>query len=83
MEIAFHKMLLCHSLAIGHRKICNETAFYKMCNVTHILLVIGKHAFHRLCNVTHILLVMGENVMRLPFMKCAMSLTFYWSKGKM
>ena len=32
----------CHSLAVGDRKRCNETAFHKMCNVTHKLLVIGK-----------------------------------------
>ena len=32
----------CDSQTVGHRKICNETAFYKMCNVTHILLVIGE-----------------------------------------
>ena len=32
----------CHSLADGKKKGCDETAFHKMCNVTHKLLVIGK-----------------------------------------
>ncbi len=32
-----------HSLPVGHRKGCEETAFHTMCNVvTHTLLVIGK-----------------------------------------
>ena len=34
----------CHSQAMGHRKRCDETAFHKMCNVAHLLLVIGKDA---------------------------------------
>ena len=50
-----------HSQAVGHRKRCDETALHKMCNVTHLLLV------------------MGKDVMRLPFTKCAMSLTCCWS----
>jgi len=31
-----------HSLSVGDRKKCDETAFHKMWNVTHSLLVIGK-----------------------------------------
>ena len=31
-----------HSLSVGHKNRCNETAFHKMCNVTHKLLTIGK-----------------------------------------
>ena len=87
---------------------CDDTTFHKMCNVTHILLVIGKDvmrlllgnvqchslavghrewydetAFHKVCNVTHLLLVIGKDVMRLPFTKCAMLLTCYWSSGMM
>ena len=69
----------CHSLSpVGHRKGCDETAFHKMSNVAHILLVIGKTAFHKMCHVTHSLLVIGEDVMRLPFTICAMSLTTCW-----
>ena len=88
-----------HSLAVGHRKGCDENAFHKMSNVTHNLLVIQKRcdetAFHKICNDTHSLLVMGKDVLsqdvqyhslpvghrkdvmrlRLPFTKCAMSLT--------
>ena len=33
----------CHSLAVGHIKGCDETAFYKVCKITYLLLVIGKH----------------------------------------
>ena len=51
----------CCSLAVGHRKRCDEIAFHKSCNIkAHNLLVRGK-------------------VMRLPFTKCAMSLTSCWS----
>ena len=32
----------CHPQTVGHRKRCDETAFHKMHNVTHKLLVIGK-----------------------------------------
>src|SRR6266550_381291 len=53
-----------HSLAVGHRKRCDETAFHTMCNLTHFLLVIGKDVMR---------------VMRLPFTKCAISLTSCWS----
>ena len=55
----------CHSLAVGHRKRCDQTAFHKMCNVTHLLLVIRKDvitAFHKMCNVTHLLLFIGKDV---------------------
>ncbi len=118
----------CHSQPVGYRKICHETAFHTMCNVTHNLLVIRKDdirlplttcaisltaclsyanmwwdslsqnvqchhslavvigkdvisltGFHQICNVTHNLLVIGKDVIRLPFTKCAMSLTFCWS----
>src|SRR6266550_933732 len=36
-----------------------------------------------MCNVTHSLLVVGKDVMRLPFTKCAMSLTtcLSWETG--
>jgi len=75
----------CHSLAIGHRKRCDETAFHKMWNVTHLLWVMGKKcdetAFHKMCNVivTNNLLVIEKDVMRLLSTKCAMSLTTCWS----
>ena len=36
-------------------------------------------AIHKVCNVTHFLLAIGKDVMRLPFIKCAMSLTSCWS----
>ena len=32
----------CHSLPVGHRTRCDMTAFHKTCNITHMLLVIGK-----------------------------------------
>ena len=39
----FHKLMQCHSLAVGHRKKCDiRLPFTKLCNVTHLLLVIGK-----------------------------------------
>src|SRR6266576_2066690 len=70
----------CHSLAVGHRKRCDETAFHKRFNVTHLLLVIGlkrcdETSFHKMCNITHLLLVIWKGVMRLPVTKCTMSLT--------
>ena len=39
MRLLFTK---CHSLPVAHRKRCDKTVFYKLCNVTHRLLVIGK-----------------------------------------
>ena len=62
MKLPFAK---CHSQAVGHRKRGHKTAFHKLCNVTHMLLVIGK------------------DVIRLPFIKGAMSLTFCWSWERM
>src|SRR6266576_2249447 len=54
----------CHSLAVGHRKRCDETAFHKMCNVTHKLLVIGKDVMRlpskMIFNVAHILSVIWK-----------------------
>jgi len=103
-ETAFHKICnVTHSLLAIHMKRCDDQiAFHKMCNATHILSVIEKNtlnscsailqcyshtvdhkmiwsetAFH---NVTHSLLVIWKDVMRLPFTKCAMSLTRCWSK---
>ena len=32
----------CHSHAVGDRKRCDDSAFHKMCNITHKLLVIVK-----------------------------------------
>ena len=54
--------------------------------VTHFLFVTGRKRcgetmLHKMCNVTHKLLVMGKYVMRLPFTKCAMSLTCCCTKG--
>ena len=40
-ETALYKNLQSHSLAIGHRKRCDGTVFHKMCNIAHLLLVIG------------------------------------------
>ena len=34
----------CYSQSVGHMKRCDATVFHKMCNVTHILLVIQKNA---------------------------------------
>ena len=67
-----------HSLAVGHRKGCDETVFHKMCNVTHKLLVTGKDvmrvmrltAFNKMCNIAHMLLVIGgKYVHRMAFQK--------------
>ena len=60
----------CHSLAVGHRKICDENAFLGVCNITHWLLVIGKDVMrlpsqNMICKITHILLAIGQDVMRL------------------
>jgi hypothetical protein len=71
---------------VGHMESCDETAFHKICNVTHKLLVIGKNVMrlpHKMCAVTHRLLVIGKDVMRLPFTKPVMSLTSCWSSEKM
>src|SRR6266550_1569135 len=53
-----------HSLAVGHKKRCNETSFHKICNVTYTLLGIAKGVIR---------------IMRLPFTKCEMLLTSWWS----
>ena len=78
----------CCSLAVGHRKRCDESAFSEMCNLCHSLP--GGHrkgcdetASHKMCNVTHNLLVIRKDVMRLPFTKFAMPLTGCWSYEKM
>src|SRR6266576_2495101 len=57
--------MLCHTQAVGHRKRCDESAF------------------HKICNITHSLLVRGKDMVRLPFTKCAMSLTtcLSWETG--
>ncbi len=69
----------CHSPAVGHRKRGDESAIHKMCNVAHLLLVIGKDvmrlSFTNCAMFTHSLLVIGKYMMRLPFPKGAMSLT--------
>ena len=43
----------------------NETAFHKMCNVAHRLLIIIERCYAEMafCNVTHFLLVIGKDVM--------------------
>ena len=55
-----------HSLPVGNERKGDETAFHKMWNVTHLLLVIGKKydetAFHKMCCVTHSLLITGKDV---------------------
>ena len=40
-ETALQKNLQCHSQTDCHRKGFDQTAFHKMCNITHILLAIG------------------------------------------
>ncbi len=63
------------SLTPCFRKGCDETVF-KMCNVTHSLLVIGKDVMRlpvtKVFNVTHSLLVIGNDVIRLSFTKTHM-----------
>ncbi len=98
------QIVQCHLQTVGHSKRCDqnhETAFYKMWNVTYILVVMwwdclsqvvqchslaishrkrgDETAFHKMWNVTHSLLVIGKDGIRLPFTKCAMSLTRCWS----
>ena len=77
----------CHSLPVGHMKQCDETAFQRLCNVTHLLLVIHRKrcdetAIQTMYNVPHLLLVIGKDVIRLPFRKCAMLLTSCWPSWK-
>ena len=69
-----------HSLAVGHRRRCDET-FLLSQNVQCNSQTVGHHkrcdetTFHKICIVTHKLLVIGKCVMRLPYTKlCAMSL---------
>src|SRR6266576_2994373 len=107
VENAGQKDLQCHSQAVGQGKRGDDSAFDKICNVTHSLLVIQKDVMrlpftnvqshsqtvghkkrcdevtviHKMYNVTHSLLVIGKDLMRLPAIKCAMSLTSYWSWG--
>jgi hypothetical protein len=68
---------VCHSLPVGSRKRYDETAFLKRCNDS---LPVGdwKGCDDKMCNVTHKLLLKGKDMMRLPFTKCAISLTPWW-----
>ena len=43
-----------HSLAGGHRKGCDETAFQKMCNVAHTLMVIEKDVMRLLFRKSYV-----------------------------
>ena len=66
----FFTNVQCHSQTVGHsRQRYNEIAFPKLCNVTHLLLVIRKATVFndKMCNGTHSLLVTRGSVMRLPF----------------
>ena len=50
----------CHSQTVGHRKRCDQTAFHKMCNLTHSLLAIGKDVMRlpfTKCSITHPLVI--------------------------
>ena len=64
----------CHSLAVGHMKTGDETAFHKIWNTTHFLQVIGKDqkALENICNATHLLLVIDTDVLRFPLTKYEM-----------
>ena len=69
----------CRSHTVGHRKRCDETAFHKMCNLTHILFSHRKRCdettIHKMCNLTHLLLIIAWKDMTLLFTKCAILLT--------
>ena len=66
--------IVSHSLSVGDRTTCEETAFQKMCRVTHFLLVIRQDVmragFRKMCSVTYCLMVIvGQDVIRLPCRK--------------
>ena len=71
----------CHSLAVGHRKKMWRDCLSQIVQCNSLA---GKRMWwdhlHKIYNVTHILLVIGKDVMRLIFMRCAMSLTTCWLK---
>ncbi len=64
-ETVFNKMS-CHSQAASHMKWCDETAFHRVHNVTHKLLIRGKGVMRlpstivQCYYVTHKLLVIGK-----------------------
>ena len=72
-----------HSLAVGHRKRWDKTAYYKCATcVTHILLVIGKDVIRQSftkCTIYSQAVDQGKDVIRLPFGECEMSFTSCWS----
>ncbi len=53
-----------HSLPVGYRKRCDETALHKMCNVTHFLLFMGRDVMRlpstTIFNIAHILSVIEK-----------------------
>ena len=59
-ETTFLKNVQCHSHSVGPKKRCAQTAFHRMCNVSHSLFVIRKDVmrlpFTQMYNVTHFLL---------------------------
>src|SRR6266550_1359036 len=68
----------CHS-PVSHRERCdclsqNAVQCHSLA-VGHRKRQYDQAAFHKMCNVTHKLLVIGKDVIKLPFTKCAMSLT--------
>ena len=73
-EVPIHICIVqCHLPADHHRKRYDNTAFHKICSVTHFLLVMGKYVMWPDClseNVqclSHLLLIIGTDMMRLPF----------------
>ena len=72
-----------HSQAVGHKKRCDENheiSFHNMCSVTYLLWIdIDETTFHNVCNVTYFLSIIGKDVVRLPSITCAISLTSCWS----
>ena len=68
----------CHSLAVHHGKRCD--AFYEMCNITHLLLVIGIEDVMKLpFTESAMSLTPCWSCNKTAFTKCAMSLTSFWS----
>ena len=60
MKVPFTNMQ-CHLQTVGHSKRCDETAFHKMCNAAHKLLIIGKDVMNLPQNVKSHSLAVGHS----------------------
>ena len=67
----------CHSLAVGHRKPCDENALQKKCAMYSQSVGHMKRCDETIkCHITHNLFVIGKDTMRLPFTKMCSDISY-------